>query len=147
MLMAKGREIMIYLSRNAKAIGGREGQVSTPNKSIDLKLSKPVEMGGSNNNYTNPEELFISGYITCLASSFEFLAGQKKVSYDHLEVNGHIDLQDHPTEGGFQFALQVHFKIEGMDDTLKSELVKQTLLFCPFSRAIKGNVDVKVDIA
>jgi Ohr subfamily peroxiredoxin len=142
----KGCVTMIYLTRKATVLGGREGQVSTPNQSLNLKLAKPQEMGGKPNSDTNPEELFISGYITCLTSSFEFLAGKMGMTYESIKVDGKIDLHDHATQEGFQFAIDVTFTIVGLDDTSKVNLVDQTFAFCPFSRAIKGNVDVAFKI-
>jgi lipoyl-dependent peroxiredoxin len=146
MLKAKGRETMIYLTRTATVIGGREGEVTTPNQSLHLKLAKPQEMGGKPNSDTNPEELFISGYIACLSSSFEFLSGKMGMPYESIQVEGQIDLKDHATQEGFQFAVHLTFTIEGLDDASKEKLVEQTFLFCPFSRAIKGNVDVAFTI-
>lgn len=137
---------MAFLKRTTKMVGGRDGNVSTPNGSIDLDLGKPVEMGGSPSNKTNPEELFIAGYTTCLASSFEFLAQKSGMAYSALEVEGEILLEEDKTEGGFKFAANVTFNIQGMDDHLKQELVQQTFAFCPYSKAIKNNVEVAYTI-
>ena len=133
---------MIYLKRQATVKGGRDGHITTPNNSLDLKMAKPEEMGGSPNQQTNPEELFLAGYIGCLASSFEFLAGKMDAAYDALEIAGKIDLQDNADKGGFEFGVRLTFKIQGLSDEQKQTLVAQTFGFCPFSRAIKGNVDV-----
>lgn len=138
---------MIYLTRQATALGGRNGTVKTANQSLDLTLAKPVEMGGDERQGTNPEELFISGYITCLASSFEFLAGQMGLNYDALEVEGTINLKDHEYLEGFGFGVNVTFKVTGLEADALKDCVDKTLAFCPFSRAIKGNVDVDVNIA
>ena len=133
---------MIYLKRQASIKGGRNGHITTPNGSLDLAMAKPQEMGGEATNQTNPEELFVAGYVACLSSSFEFLAAKMEASYDSLEVTGNIDLQESEALGGFEFAVQVTFKVTGLDDALKTKLVEQTFSFCPFSRAIKGNVKV-----
>ena len=133
---------MKYLSRQATVKGGRDGHITTPNGSLDLTMAKPQEMGGAPSDKTNPEELFVAGYVACLASSFEFLAGKMEASYDALDVSGTIDLQDNEALGGFEFAVQVTFTIQGMDAATKTKLVDQTFNFCPFSRAIQGNVSV-----
>lgn len=138
---------MIYLQRNATVKGGRNGQITTPNGSLDLTMAKPQEMGGVASQNTNPEELFVAGYVACLASSFEFLAAKMEATYSNLEVEGTIDLQDNEALGGFEFAVKVTFNIEGMDAALKEKLVEQTFSFCPFSRAINGNVKVNSEIS
>jgi Ohr subfamily peroxiredoxin len=132
---------MIYLTRTATVKGGRNGTITTPNQSLHLQMAKPVEMGGKESQNTNPEELFVAGYVGCLASSLEFIAGQMSLSYEALEVTGAIDLQDSAL-GGFEFALNVTFNMAGVDTATKATLVEKTLAFCPFSRAIKDNVKV-----
>lgn len=137
---------MIFLKRTTHASEGRDGSVKTPNNSLNLKLSKPVEMGGSPSNHTNPEELFLAGYTTCLASSFEFLSQKAGVVYSSLAVDGEIYLQEDETLGGFEFKVNVVFDIQGMDESKKQEMVNQTFGFCPFSKAIKNNVKVDYEI-
>lgn len=137
---------MIYLKRSVKVVGGRDGKVSTPNQSIDLTLGKPVEMGGSPSNKTNPEELFLAGYTTCLASSFEFLSEKSGVVYSSIEIEGEILLAEDEKNGGFKFAVELVFNIQGMDEEAKAGMVEKTFAFCPFSKAIKNNVDVTFKI-
>lgn len=137
---------MIYLKRHARIQGGRGGHITTPNGSLDLTLAKPEEMGGEATTQTNPEELFVAGYVACLASSFEFLAAKMNASYTDLNVEGTLVLEDHEALGGFQFGVNVTFTLTGLDEAVKTQLVEQTLSFCPFSRAIKGNVTVDYQI-
>jgi len=137
---------MIFLKRTTHASGGRDGKVRTPNESLNLTLSKPVEMGGSPSNNTNPEELFLAGYTTCLASSFEFLAQKAAVVYSSLSIDGEILLQEDEALGGFEFKVNVVFHIQGMEENKKQEMVNQTFGFCPFSKAIKNNVKVDYEI-
>ncbi|NYF54138.1 hypothetical protein [Tunturiibacter gelidoferens] len=49
-------ENAIYTAR-AKAMGGRVGSAKSDDGQINLKLDRPVEMGGKGNG-TNPEQLF-----------------------------------------------------------------------------------------
>ena len=64
-------ENAIYTAR-AKAMGGRVGTAKSDNGQIDLKLNRPVEMGGKGNG-TNPEQLFAVGYAAC------FIGGPRAV--------------------------------------------------------------------
>jgi organic hydroperoxide reductase OsmC/OhrA len=48
-------EKAIYMAR-AKAMAGRVGSAKSDDGQIDLKLDRPVEMGGKGNG-TNPEQL------------------------------------------------------------------------------------------
>ena len=50
----------------AKAKGGRDGNVSTSNNALTVDLSTPKEMGGPGKaGATNPEQLFAAGYAAC----------------------------------------------------------------------------------
>jgi osmotically inducible protein OsmC len=53
-------EKAIYTAR-ANAMGGRVGTVKSDDGQINLKLDRPLEMGGKGNG-TNPEPLFAAGY-------------------------------------------------------------------------------------
>ena len=52
-------EKAIYTAR-ATAMGGRVGTAKSDDGQINLKLDRPVEMGGKGNG-TNPEQLFAAG--------------------------------------------------------------------------------------
>ena len=57
------------LERSATAKGGRDGLITDMSSKLELKMTKPLEMGGNNQTGTNPEELFAAGYSACFASS------------------------------------------------------------------------------
>lgn len=62
---------------SATALAGRNGQVSTDDKKLDLALSYPKEMGGSGE-ATNPEQLFAAGYAACFSNAILHVAREVK---------------------------------------------------------------------
>jgi lipoyl-dependent peroxiredoxin len=64
-------EKVIY---TAKATGGRVGNARSDDGQIDLKLDRPVEMGGKGDG-TNPEQLFAVGYAACFIGALRVVAG------------------------------------------------------------------------
>jgi hypothetical protein len=46
----------------ARATGGRDGRAVVPEAGLDLKLTKPKELGGGGAIGANPEQLFAAGY-------------------------------------------------------------------------------------
>lgn len=130
------------LERSATTYGGRNGVIKDMASSVELKLSKPLEMGGIGAPGTNPEELFSAGYSSCFASSIEYLLLTSKISYDAISVKATTKLVAHP-EKGFLFQLLVDAKIKGVSKEVEKEYVEKAYGFCPYSKAIKGNVDVK----
>ncbi len=134
-----------FLTRSATIKGGRSGQVKTEDNSIDLTLTRPTEMGGEENG-VDPENLFAAGYASCLSSSIEFLLQQQQKEASHLEVTAKVLLVGDES-GGFKFKLDVKASIEGFDREEAQELLNQGLAFCPYSKAIKGNVDINATLA
>src|SRR5260370_42623566 len=51
---------------SATATGGRDGQASTADGSLNVKLSLPKELGGAGGPGNNPEQLFAAGLCRML---------------------------------------------------------------------------------
>ena len=130
-----------FLERTATAFGGRDGEVKDTQSRYSVKLSKPLEMGGVDPKGTNPEELFSIGYSSCFASSLEYLLVANKVSYESLCVKADTALMMDETTG-FEFQLTVKVKIKGVSKKVEKEYTEKAYGFCPYSKAIKGNVKV-----
>ena len=130
-----------FLERTATAFGGRDGEIRDTQSGYSVKLSKPAEMGGVNPKGTNPEELFSIGYSSCFASSLEYLLIANGVVYEFLSVKADTALMmDEKT--GFSFALTVKARIQGVSKEVEKEYIQKAYNFCPYSKAIKGNVNV-----
>ena len=52
----------ILYTATATASGGREGQATSSDGVLDVKLTTPRELGGAGGDGTNPEQLFAAGY-------------------------------------------------------------------------------------
>ncbi len=134
----------VILKRSATAFGGREGTITTPEKTLELTMAKPKEMDGDGKG-TNPEELFAAGYASCFASSIEFLLHKAKKSYEDIHVKAEAVLK---TDGdaGFKFALEIEVQIQGLDKDEQVRFTEQASQFCPFSKAVQGNVDIDINV-
>ncbi len=135
---------MKILSRQSTIKGGRNGKLQNTDKSIDLSLVPPKEMGGKGEG-ADPESLFVSGYISCLSSSMEYLLANDAITYESLTMEGRVDLMGDPT-GGFKFALDVRVTVEGLDEATARDYLQKAKNFCPYSKAIEGNVDVQLTL-
>jgi Ohr subfamily peroxiredoxin len=141
--MKQERKIFMktFLERSATTYGGRDGLIKDMASQTELKLVKPVEMGGKEGLGTNPEELFAAGYSSCFASSIEYLLMSNQVAYDAISVKATTQLLADP-ERGFSFKLIVDAKITGVDQETEKSYIEKAYGFCPYSKAIKGNVEV-----
>lgn len=129
------------LERSATITGGRDGYISDMSSSLELKMTKPKEMGGKDQSGTNPEELFSAGYSACFASSLEYLLLSESVAFHQIIVKATTELLANP-KTGFYFKLLVKVTLDGVPDDVKKTYIDKAYHFCPYSKAIKGNVEV-----
>ncbi|MBO7746816.1 organic hydroperoxide resistance protein [Paenibacillus sp. MWE-103] len=127
----------------ATAEGGRDGRVTSSDGVLDLNLTMPKELGGNGAEGTNPEQLFAAGYSACFHSALKLVARMQKVQHEGTDVTAHVSIGK-AADGGFQLAAQLHVNIDGVSQETAEELVKAAHGVCPYSRATRGNIDVKL---
>src|SRR5258708_8026555 len=76
--------VNVLYKTSAKATGGRDGQASTLDGALEVKLATPKELGGGGGAGNNPEQLFAAGYAACFIGAMKFVAsrGGPKVPAD-----------------------------------------------------------------
>jgi Ohr subfamily peroxiredoxin len=131
----------IFLERKATTQGGRDGRIFDTASGLELQLSKPVEMGGTPNKNTNPEEIFSVGYSSCFASSLEFLLQNSETTYEDISVTVNTKLVP-DGQSGFKFQVEVTARVKGLDKNTEKAFIDKAYHFCPYSKAIQGNVEV-----
>ena len=128
----------------AKVQGGREGHVTTANNALDLTLSTPKEMGGTGKaGATNPEQLFAAGYAACFEGALGVAARQAQVKLANVTVEALIGFGQ-AEDGGYGISADLHVNIPGLDQPQAEALVAAAHGICPYSRATKGNIEVKL---
>ena len=135
----------VYSTR-ATVVGGRSGTVRTDDGLLDLPLAIPREMGGKGG-ATNPEQLFAAGYAACFESAVIFHTRNKatKVRDEDIEVTATVGLAPNG-RGGFALVVGLDVEIRGMDQVAAEEVVEAAHAICPYSNAIRGNVDVTTTV-
>lgn len=131
-------------STEARAVGGRAGHVETTDGLLSLDLALPKEMGGKGG-ATNPEQLFAAGYAACFENAVRFIAGQQKIPLKGAAVTAQVEL--HPrAEGGFKLGVALLAETQGLDQQAAEALVAAAHQVCPYSNAVRGNVDVALSV-
>jgi len=131
---------------SATNIGGRDGKGRSSDGKLDIKFSLAKALGGKGEGAT-PEHLFALGYSACFASAMQYVAGQKKIHLPpDFSLTAKVDLTQ-TDEGNFQLQVELTAKAPGIEKAQLEELVKTAHTVCPYSRAIQGNVDVKLSVA
>jgi Ohr subfamily peroxiredoxin len=109
---------------------------------LDVKLAPPKELGGSGG-ATNPEQLFAAGYAACFTSAILLCAREAKVAIGDPQVTAHAGLEKTP-DGRFQLAASLDVSLPGAARADAESVTRAAHAICPYSRATRDNVDVKV---
>jgi osmotically inducible protein OsmC len=133
-------EMPALYSTEARAVGGRAGHVQTSDGLLSVDLAVPNELGGKGG-ATNPEQLFAAGYAACFESAMRFIAGKQKLPLQDAAVTANVSL--HPNgQGGFVLGVALAAETKGLDQAAAEALVSAAHQVCPYSNAIKGNIEV-----
>ncbi|MER9950980.1 organic hydroperoxide resistance protein [Mesorhizobium sp. M0047] len=127
-------------STQARAVGGRAGHVQSDDGLLSLDLALPKELGGKGG-ATNPEQLFAAGYAACFESAMRFIAGKQKLPLQDASVTANVSLHSN-AQGGFVLGVSLAAETKGLDQTAAEALVSAAHQVCPYSNAIKGNIEV-----
>ncbi|MBX7484157.1 organic hydroperoxide resistance protein [Qipengyuania qiaonensis] len=129
------------------AVGGRAGTIKSDDGLLSLDLALPKELGGAGN-ATNPEQLFAAGYAACFENAVIHVSrnASAKVKDDDILVVGTVGIQPNQT-GGFVLSVALDVTISGLDQTSAEDIVAQAHAVCPYSNAIKGNIDVDITVS
>jgi len=133
----------ILYQADVSASGGRNGRVISSDGVLNLQLALPKGLGGSGGSATNPEQLFAAGYAACFDSALNFMASQQKLKVSGTQVDALVSIGERE-EGGFGLSVRLEVTIPGIDREKARELLEQAHQTCPYSNAIRGNVDVEL---
>lgn len=140
--MAKQLEQVLYTG-HTHTTSGRDGAGRSSDGALDVTLSPP----GSGKPGTNPEQLFGVGYSAC------FMGAMKRAGTTHgiavppdVAIDASVSLGK--VDGGAHFALGVTLAVSlpGLNTEQKQLLVDTAHQICPYSRAIRDNIEVRFEI-
>lgn len=122
--------------------GGRDGAAKSSDGRLDIKLSPP---GGSGEG-TNPEQLFAAGWSACFQGAMTIAAKAKGVALPaELAIDAEVALRQ--GEDGYSLAARLNVHVPGIDPDIARQIIEAAHRTCPYSKAIKGNIDAVVALA
>ena len=119
--------------------GGRDGHGETSDGLI--KADFKSKGGGP-----TPEHFFALGYSACFGSA---LAGVSKLKGVQLPADFSVTVKVDLNVGDnhdYSLAAELLVKLPGIEKAQAEELVKAADQMCPYSKAIRGNVPVKLTV-
>jgi lipoyl-dependent peroxiredoxin len=136
--------IKVLFTAHATAVGGRNGHTQADDGLVSVDLSIPKSMGGPGRpNTSTPEHLFAAGYAACFGSACEFASRQMRLIPKRITVNSAVGIGEAPG-GGFGLVVDLAVELQGVSQADAEKIVAAGHQVCPYSRAIKGNVDVNL---
>ena len=127
----------------ATTTGGRNGHVKSDNGVLDIEVKTPKQLGGASDAYLNPEMLFAGGYSACFGSALDGVIRKEKLSAGTTSVTAEVSLGK-IDENRYGLAVTLTVEIPGVDKEVAKELAEKAHQVCPYSNAVRGNVEVRL---
>ncbi len=125
---------------SATTSGGRNGRAILADGGLALAMALPKDLGGSGEGH-NPEQLFALGWSSCFGQAILVLAKKHGLDGQAAKVTCDVTLN---TEGGFSLAAELKVSIPGADKAKLEALIEEAHSICPYSKATRNNVPVKL---
>jgi len=129
----------VLYTAHVTTTAGRDGHSKSDDGVIDLKQGKPGAKDGS----TNPEQLFAAGYSACFGSALSAIAKKENAGVTSVEVTADVSLNE--DGGAYSISVVLNATLGGVDDATATTLTEKAHTICPYSKATKGNIDVKLN--
>jgi Ohr subfamily peroxiredoxin len=134
----------IYQTAATSTGDGRNGRSRTVDGMLDVNLAIPKEMGGPGGG-TNPEQLFATGYAACFHSALKLVARQAGITLTDSAITVEVGLVKR--DPGFNLQVAIEAELPGVAPEQAQEFLATAHRVCPYSAAIKGNVEVALSLA
>lgn len=134
-------EKLVYTARTHTAGGRQDGMSRSSDGRLDIRLSPPGGAGIG----TNPEQLFAAGWSACFEGAMEIAARKRKIVLpSKCAIDAEIDLV--LDEGAYALRARLSVSLPGLDRDVARDLIDEAHQTCPYSKAVRGNIDVTVDL-
>jgi osmotically inducible protein OsmC len=134
-------EKVLYCAR-VKATTGRDIRAVSSDGILDLKVTRPRELGGTNGRGTTPEQLFAASYAASFLGIMKYVAGREGIALPtDTEVEAGVGVGTIPH--GFGIEVELRIRLPRLPRAEADLLVEKSHAMCPYSNATRGNVSVR----
>lgn len=132
---------VIYTARTHTTGGRQNGVARSSDGHLDIRLSTP----GTDGPGTNPEQLFAAGWSACFEGALGVVARQMKIALPaDTAIDAEVDLNS--GDGGFFLAARLNISLPGLDPATAKTLADAAHEVCPYSKAVRNNIDVVISV-
>jgi osmotically inducible protein OsmC len=138
-------EKVLYRAQ-VRATAGRDTRVVSSDGILDLKVTRPRDLGGTNGRGTTPEQLFAASYAASFLGIMKYVAGQEGIAFPtDTEVEASVGVGRTPP--GFGIEVELRIGLPGLPRAEADVLVEKSHAACPYSNATRDNVSVRLVLA
>lgn len=132
----------ILYTAKVHTTGARDGGTS---RSDDGKLDIRHSLPGIKGIGTNPEQLFAAGWSACFDGALGLAARKFKVELPtDVAIDAEVDLC---LEGDAYFLrARLNVSLPGVERDTALRLIETAHQTCPYSKAVRGNIDVVLNL-
>jgi len=132
----------VLYTGKVKITGGREGTAKSQDGRLDINLSTP----GGPGNGTNPEQLFAAGWSACFIGAMRHNAASLKIAIPaDTAIDAEVDLAT--GDDGFNLQARLNVSLPGLSPEEAKAVVEAAHNTCPYSKATRGNINVRIDVS
>ncbi len=114
-------------------------------RSSDGRLEVNLATPGSNRIGTNPEQLFAAGWSACFEGAMQIAAKDLKVKLsEDTAIDAEVDLCN--IDGEYFLQARLNISVPGVEREVAQAIVNTAHQTCPYSKAIRGNVAVAINL-
>jgi osmotically inducible protein OsmC len=133
-------ETVLYTGKT-RTSGGRDGASRSSDGAFDIKLSRPGSAGGG----TNPEQLLAAGWSACFIGAMGRAAAAMQIELPPQPVvDAEVDLG--MTGDAFHLQARLNISLPGLSRNAAMAVVEAAHELCPYSKAVRGNIAVELNL-
>jgi len=131
----------VLYTAKTRTTGGREGAARSSDGRLDVRLSTP----GTDGIGTNPEQLFAAGWSACFGGALGLAARRMKLALPpDMAIDAEVDLC--LADGAYFLQARLNISLPGLAHDVARALTETAHQTCPYSKAIRNNVDVTITL-
>lgn len=136
----------VLYTAEATVTGGRRGHGATSDGRVVVDFSSPTEMGGDGGPGTNPEQLFALGFGACWQNAMIGIARRKGLDVRDSIVTTRVGIGP-IASGRYGLTVELLITLPSLPDREQAQaLIDETEQRCPYSNAVRGNVEVTLTL-
>jgi len=130
----------------ATAIGGRAGSAASADGRLKVRLDLPRGLGGDDREGTNPEQLFAAGYAAAFLSAIKRTAAAEGLDIapdSNVTATVAVGVDG---EGDHVLRVTLSADLPGLAPGTAERVAAAAHVGCPYSAALRGNLDVRINV-